>query len=131
MSTSNQQDILDFLQRWIDAERKADHGTLDELLTDDFVGVGPRGVTLTKDQWLERYRTGALKHTTFDLEELQVRDYGTAAGVVAVQAQQSSYQEHDAGGRFRVGLMIVRPDGRWLLAGAQLSPLLGPPAPPN
>jgi uncharacterized protein (TIGR02246 family) len=122
----NDHDILDMVRQWADAERRMDPDSLDGLLAADFVAVGPRGFVLTRDQWLERYRTGALQNAAFELQDAQVRDYGTAAVMVGTQAQQTSYRGQDSSGRFRATLVAVRSDDRWLLAGVHLSPVAGP-----
>ena len=45
-------DVLDLVRRWAAAEQQNDAGSLDGLLADDFVGVGPLGFVLTREQWL-------------------------------------------------------------------------------
>jgi hypothetical protein len=43
-------DVLDLVERWAAAEQGNDAEALDGLLTDDFVGVGPLGFVLGRDQ---------------------------------------------------------------------------------
>jgi hypothetical protein len=81
--------VLDLVREWVDAELRGDAQALDTLLAADFVGVGPRGFVLTRQQWLARYRSGDLRNTGFELRDPQVRDYGAAAVVVGTQAQQT------------------------------------------
>lgn len=125
--TRREQDILNFVGQWAKAERETDPDVLDRMLDSSFVGVGPRGFLLTKDQWLERYRSGALENASFELEDPQVRDYGDAAVIVGAQVQETSYLGRDSSGQFRATLVAVHSDDRWLLAGVHLSPLEGPP----
>jgi ketosteroid isomerase-like protein len=122
--------ILSFAHDWADAERRGDVDFLARNLVDDFVGVGPRGFPLTKEQWLARYRSGDLRNESFALQEVAVRDYGEAAVAVGIQDQRTSFQGHDASGRFRATLIVVRQAGRWLIAGWQASGPL-PDAPPS
>ena len=123
-------DILELVDRWAAAEQGNDAQALDGLLADDFVGVGPLGFVLHRDQWLARFTNG-LANRAFAVQDPQVRDYGTAAVVVAVLAQQTSFQGQDNSGRFRLTLVAVRPAERWLLAGTHIGPLQQPPAPPS
>jgi len=118
--------VLDLIERWSDAERREDTTALAGLAADDFVGVGPLGFVLTREQWLGRFQ-GGLHHTSFEVTDPQVRDYGTAAVVVAVQTQEATWQGRDASGRFRITLVAVRPADRWLLVGVHLSPVAAPP----
>jgi ketosteroid isomerase-like protein len=121
--------VLDLVGRWAAAEQGNDAEALDELLADDFVGVGPLGFVLDRDQWLGRFGNG-LENRAFAVEDAQVRDYGAAAVVVGVLAQETSFQGGDNSGRFRLSLVAVRPSDRWLLANAHIGMLQGPGGPP-
>ena len=120
-------DVLDLVTGWARAEAANDPGALDGLLDGEFVGVGPLGFVLHRDQWLARFGNG-LENRAFAVEDPQVRDYGTAAVVVGVLAQETSFQGGDSSGRFRLTLVAARPDGRWRLAGVHIGPLQQPPA---
>ena len=48
--------------------------------------------------------------------------------MVGVLVQETSFRGADNSGRFRLTLVAVRPDGRWLLAGVHIGPLQQPPA---
>ena len=65
------------------------------------------------------------------MEDAQVRDYGTAAVLVGVQVQETSYQGRDNSGRFRLTLVTVHPADRWLLANVHIGPLQSPAGPPS
>ena len=122
-----QQAILELGRRWAAAERAGDAAALDAVLAPTFVGVGPWGFVLTREQWLARYAPGGLRNQAFTWEEVQVRDYGDSAIAVGVQAQEATYQGQDASGRFRATQVAVRDGGHWLVAGMHLSPLGIPP----
>ena len=83
---------------WAAAESRGDTTFLRETLAGDFIGVGPRGFTLTKDQWLSRHETGSLRYETFGLDEVQVRLFGDAAITVCRQSARGVYE--DENGRF-------------------------------
>jgi ketosteroid isomerase-like protein len=119
-------DVLDLVRRWAAAEQQNDAGQLDGLLADDFVGVGPLGFVLTREQWLERFANG-LQNRAFAVEDPQVHDHGSAAVVVGVDAQETSFRGGDSSGRFRLTLVAVRPADRWLVAGVHIGPLQGAP----
>jgi ketosteroid isomerase-like protein len=122
-------DVLDLVGKWAAAEQDNDAEALDKLLAGDFVGVGPLGFVLDRDQWLARFGNG-LENRAFAVEDAQVRDYGDAAVVVGVLAQETSFQGGDNSGRFRLTLVTVRPTDRWLLAGAHIGMLQQPTALP-
>ena len=116
---------------WAAAELDGDTASLKGILADDFVGVGPRGFTLTREQWIARHESGALKYGSFALDEAEVRTYGNAAIVVCRQTATGVYEDangrYDIDERFRATLVFVRQHGSWRLAGLQLSPILGRP----
>jgi uncharacterized protein (TIGR02246 family) len=123
-------DVLDLVTSWAAAEQGNDAEALEGLLADDFVGVGPLGFVLGRDQWQARFGNG-LENRAFAVEDPQVRDYGAAAVVVGVLAQETSFQGADNSGRFRLTLVAVRPADRWLLANAHIGPLQTPAGPPS
>ncbi|HEY7598041.1 MAG TPA: nuclear transport factor 2 family protein [Actinophytocola sp.] len=124
------QEVLDLVKRWAEAELNGDSGSLDSMLVEDFTGIGPLGFVLTKQQWSGRF-AGGLKNSAFEVVDPQVRTYGDTAVVTAVQKQETSFQGHDTSGDFRLGMVVVKGDGGWAIAGIQLSgPLGAPPAAP-
>jgi ketosteroid isomerase-like protein len=120
-------EVLDLVGRWAAAEQGNDAEALDGLLADEFVGVGPLGFVLDRGQWLARFDNG-LANRAFAVEDPQVRDFGEAAVVVGVLAQETSFRGGDNSGRFRITLVAVRPADRWLLANAHIGMLQQPPA---
>ncbi len=118
-------------QDWAAAELRGDTTLLERALAYDFVGVGPRGFTLTKEEWLERHGSGKLKYESFGLDEAEVRQYGDTAVMVCSQTAEGVYEDensrYDLHEQFRATLIFVKQEGRWLLAGLQLSPILGRP----
>jgi ketosteroid isomerase-like protein len=123
-------EVLDLVDRWAKAERGNDAEALAGVLADDFVGVGPLGFVLDRQQWLARFGNG-LENRAFAIEDAQARDYGTAAVVVGVLAQETSFQGRDSSGRFRLTLVAARPGERWLLANAHIGPLQPAGTPPS
>jgi uncharacterized protein (TIGR02246 family) len=120
------QELRHLAEQWATAELRGDTAFLADVLADDFVGIGPRGFMLSKEEWIQRHQSGALQYTSLALEEVQVREYGDAAILTGRELQTASYQGQDIPGEFRTTLIWVRQQGRWRLAGLQLSPLAGP-----
>ena len=125
----NQQEVLQLGQDWADAERRMDAAALDRMLAGDFVGIGPLGFVLNREQWLDRYRSGTLRNSAFEWQVDTVREYDATAIAVGIQTQETSYQGHDSSGRYRVTQVYVQQGGRWLIASIHLSGPM-PPAPP-
>jgi ketosteroid isomerase-like protein len=117
-------ELLAIGQKWAEAERGGDVAALDELLGDDFVGVGPLGFMLVKEQWLGRYKSGDLENINFGWEPVRIRSYGTVAVVIGIQSQETTYKGHPIdSGRFRGTQVLLKDQGHWRLISMQLSNL--------
>lgn len=119
--------VQEFVREWATAEQRGDAAFLEDALTDDFVGVGPLGFMLTKQQWLGRF-AGGLSYESFALDEVEARIHGQAAVVTGRQKQAGGFQGNDVGGEFRATVVLVGREGRWLLAGWHASPIAGTPS---
>jgi ketosteroid isomerase-like protein len=116
-----------FARDWADAERREDAAFLESALADDFVGIGPLGFMLTKEDWLGRY-AGGLSYESFELDEIETRFYGAVAVATCRQKQEGEFRGSDASGEFRATLIFTEQEGSWLLAGLHLSPIAGAPS---
>jgi hypothetical protein len=123
-------DVLDLVARWTAAEEAMDTRALDGLLAEQFVGVGPLGFVLDRQQWLERFAHGH-ENRAFAVADTKVHEHGTAAVVVGVLDQQTSWVASTGvvyhSGRFRISLTAVRSAGRWLLGSVHIGALPVPP----
>ena len=115
----------DMFARWIDAEARSDAGALDVLLDVDFRGDSPRGLVLTKQQWLDRYRHGDLLTTAFAWQDTHVRSHAATVVVRGVQTQTASGEGGTWTRRFRATLVALHREGRWRVVNLQLSELDG------
>jgi ketosteroid isomerase-like protein len=122
------EELKKLVEDWAAAELRGDAAFLGSALADDFIGIGPRGFMLTKDQWLKRHESGKLRYESFGWDEVQVRLYGEAAVVTGRQSAEGKYEAYDLSEPFRATLVLVKQQGRWLLAGLHLSPIAGPPS---
>jgi uncharacterized protein (TIGR02246 family) len=128
---TDQSAVLDLVQRWATAELTGDVEAYQWLLAPDFVGVGPVGFVLDATQWAQRHR-GDLKNHEFEVNDPPVRLYGDTAVVEAVQKQRTTVMGRDTSGSFRLGIVAVKRDDRWLPAHVQLSgPLIAPGETPS
>jgi hypothetical protein len=123
-----EQEIVRLAGTWANAELRGDTTLLGRLLVDDYIGIGPLGFVLTKQEWLARHEAGDLKYESFTLDEVKVRVYNTDAAILTGrQAQQASYRGNSIPGQFRITLVFVQQQRRWQLASLQLSSIGQPP----
>jgi ketosteroid isomerase-like protein len=113
----------------LEAERKGDVATMERIMTDDFVAVGPRGFVLDKSAYLQGHKTHELQYQDMTQDELIEHTYGDAAIVTKKQNNKATFQGHDASGEFRVTQFFVKQGGDWRLASTHLSPIMGPLVP--
>jgi uncharacterized protein (TIGR02246 family) len=123
-----EQEIVRLADAWANAELRGDTTLLERLLADDYIGIGPLGFLLTKQEWLARHEAGDLKYESFNLDEVKVRVYNNDAAVLTGrQAQQATYRGNSIPGQFRITLVFVQQQGQWQLANLQLSSIGQPP----
>ena len=120
--------IQTIVDRWIEAERNNDSHPLADTITDDFRFVGPAGFVLNKDQFLGRFDTGDLKTTSFDITNLDLREHDNVAIAIAVWTQETTFQGRPNNGNFRLTMVFTGSGDQQQVLGAQLSPMMAPPA---
>src|SRR5947209_1907882 len=121
-----EQEVLRLADTWVSAELHGDTTFLEKTLADDFIGIGPLGFLLTRQEWLARHQSGDLKYESFSLDEVKVRMYNDAAILISRQAQNATYRGNSIPGQFRITLVFVQ-QGQWRLAHLQLSSIGQPP----
>src|SRR5829696_2431883 len=92
------EELSDLTNYWAAAELDGDTASLKEILADDFVGVGPRGFSLTREQWIARHDAENRECGSFGLDEAEVRTYGDVAIVVGRETAEGLYA--DENGRY-------------------------------
>ena len=121
--------INSFLAEWSAAEQAGDTGTLDSLLTEDFIGIGPVGFSLPKAEWLARHHQG-LSYDSFGLEQTSVRTRGDTAIVTARTTQHGTAFGNPIPEAVRATYVLIRQGEHWRLASAHMSFIVGPPGAP-
>lgn len=118
-----EQQLRELGRNWAAAELRGDTDSLDRLMSDAFVGTSSRGFMLSKEEWLERHRSGELKHDSFVWNDENVRVYEDAALVTGRETIRGRYRDHQVDGQFRATQVFVQQDGRWMLAGIDVCPV--------
>ncbi len=116
----NIQYITGLVQQWAKTEETGDTSKLDELLTNDFIGIGPKGFVLTRQQWLQRF-SGGLKYESITVNDVQATCYDKAAIAVARQSQKATFNDNRADAELRMMQTWVEDSGTWKLAALQYS----------
>ncbi|WP_236792696.1 nuclear transport factor 2 family protein [Amycolatopsis sp. GM8] len=123
---TQEKEVLELVDRWARAELAGDVAAYPSLLDERFIGVGPVGFVLDREQWAGRHN-GALENHEFEVLEPHVRSYENTAIVEGVQRQRTTARGHDTSGEFRLVLVAVHDGEQWRIANLQLSgPLIAP-----
>jgi ketosteroid isomerase-like protein len=123
-----EQEVRRLADAWANAELRGDTAFLERTLADDYIGIGPLGFMLTKQEWLARHQSGDLKYESFNLDEVKVRVYNDDVAILTGrQAQNGAYRGNSIQAQFRITLVFVQQQGQWRLASLQLSTIGQPP----
>src|SRR5918997_5391473 len=114
--TTQPDDVTTFLSTWQAAEPSGDATALGEALDDDFTAFGPLGFALSKEDWLERHTTGAMKYETFALTELELRT--TTASRLHGTPDRNGHLQRPPGSKRASGHDRLERHGRGLAARA-------------
>ncbi len=115
------QSVEQLIKDWAEAELKGDVEALNKMFVESYVGVGPFGFMLTKQQWLDRHSRGDLKYSAFSVEDIKSRVYDDFAIVIAHQKSKAICKGKSFPGNFRITLVLLNKEGSWLIAGQHLS----------
>jgi ketosteroid isomerase-like protein len=124
------QEVIEFRNRYIEAEENRDMAFLDKILADDFFALNPQGKLLDKAQQLENLKRPDRTLKVLNPRETRVRFY--AGGEVAVLTEHVTVDGHDNGkpfgGEYRFLRVFAKQEGRWKVVLAQGSPMPEQPA---
>lgn len=116
-------EILRLEDAWIKAEQNGDTTFLKDLLSDDFIGINPKGTMLTKKDWLDQHISGDLKYDSLVLNQNIVRVYNGTSILTAREINHGSYKGERVNEQYRVTLVFIEQRHMWQLSGIQLSTL--------
>lgn len=110
-----EQTVLKLTREWIAADERADRAVLNLIIADDFMGTGPMGSTVFKEDVMptEGSQGGGLSITA---QEVKARVFGDSAVVTGRGARKIREQ-----GDLRFTLVFVKRQDRWQMVAGHLS----------
>ena len=99
---------------WVEAIRRGDSETLEQMLAEEFVLVGPAR-QLSRDELLAAAGKGAYVIEGFGYDEIEVELYGDTAMLSSRYHQTARFGERDVSRVYFVTDIWVRRDTRWQL----------------
>jgi len=110
-----EQAVIKLTHEWIAADERADRAALNRIIADDFMGTGPTGRIVFKEDVIPREGSprGGLSITA---QELKARVFGDSALVTGRGVRKTPEQ-----GDLRFTLLFVKRQDRWQMVGGHLS----------
>jgi len=124
------QEVIDFRNKYIEAEENRDVAYLDKILADDFFALNPQGKLLDKAGQLANLKRPDRTLKVSNARETHVQFY--ANGAVAVLTEHVTVDGRDKGvpfgGELRFLRVFAKQNGSWKVVLAQSSPMPDQPA---
>jgi hypothetical protein len=99
----------------------SDVPTLERLISDNLLFVGPNGTAFRKQDDLDLHRSKRQKLDRADWEEVKVETYESAAVSVVTAYLAGSFDGLNFSGRFRYIRMWARLGGSWKVIGGSIT----------
>jgi ketosteroid isomerase-like protein len=117
------QEIIDFRNRYIEAEENKDVAYLDKIFSDDFFALNPQGQLLDKPHMLENMKRTDRVFKVLNPRETQVHFYGDVAILTEHVTVDGEDKGRHFGGEFRFVRVFAKQNGNWKVVMAQGAPL--------
>ena len=102
---------------------KSDVQTLDCLISDNLLFIGPDGTTFRKQDDLELHRSGRQTLDHADWENVEIEEHGESAISVVTAFLSGSLDGAGFSGRFKYIRMWARVGGTWKIVGGSVTAL--------
>jgi ketosteroid isomerase-like protein len=116
-------EIENLESQWLKAVVQNDVATVNRLLADDYLGINPDGTLETKADALAQQRSGTLKITSIDPENVKVRVYGDTAVVTSKVQVEGRNGDRDVSGLYHYTRVYSRRSGEWKVVSFEASRL--------
>ena len=120
------QEIVDFRNRYIEAEENKDVAYLDKIFADDFFALNPQGQLLDKPHMLENMKRTDRVFKVLNPRETQVHFYGDVAILTEHVTVDGEDKGRHFGGEFRFVRVFAKQNGNWKVVMAQGAPIPQP-----
>jgi len=114
-----EQEIKNLQDEGREAALKGDTSFQEKRLVDDYVGIDADGRMLTKDEAIQRRKSGAVKYESIDQREAKIRVYGDTAVLNSLASVKGTSDGKPFSGSFRTTFVYVKQKGDWKQASFQ------------
>jgi ketosteroid isomerase-like protein len=107
--------------QWLKALIQNDIATVNRLLADDYLGIDPNGTLETKADALAQQRSGTMKITSIEPDNVKVRVYGDTAVVTSRVDVVGHDGDRDISGRYHYTRVYNHRSGEWKIVSFEAS----------
>jgi ketosteroid isomerase-like protein len=108
-------------QQWRQAILTNNVAEMNNLLSDDYIGITSNGTVENKAQALAQRRAGTVSITRLDLSDIHIRIYEDTAVVTSVADLAGSNGDSDISGKYRYTRVYARRRGGWKIVSFEAS----------
>jgi ketosteroid isomerase-like protein len=116
-------EIENLESEWRNGLIRNDVATASRLLADDYLGINPNGTLETKADALAARRSGTLKISSIEPDNVKVHVYGDTAVVTSQVQVQGREGERDISGRYHYTRVYSHKSGEWKIVSFEASKL--------
>ena len=116
-------EIENLESEWRNGLIQNDVATASRLLADDYLGINPNGTLETKADALAVRRSGVLKISSIEPDNVKVHVYGDTAVVTSQVELQGRDGERDISGRYHYTRVYSHKSGEWKIVSFEASKL--------
>jgi ketosteroid isomerase-like protein len=98
---------------------KSDTAALERTTSDDYTLINLSGQLRNKSQLMQSFKTGDIKITSREIDDVNVRVYGNTAVVTGHVTQKGKGEGKDITGQYRFTRVYVKQKGTWQSVAAQ------------
>jgi hypothetical protein len=114
-------EIATLEQRWRQAIVTNNVAEMNNLLSNDYIGITSNGTVENKAQALAQRRAGTVSIAKLDLSDIHIRIYGNTAVVTSVADLVGSNGDSDISGKYRYTRVYALRRGGWKIVSFEAS----------
>jgi ketosteroid isomerase-like protein len=107
--------------QWRTALMQNDVATVNRLLADDYLGINPNGTLETKADALAQRRSGTVKISSIEPDNVKIRIYGDTAVVTSLVIMEGHDGDRDISGRYHYTRVYSHKSGEWKVVSFEAS----------
>jgi len=114
-------EIENLESQWRMAVVQNDVAAINRLLADDYLGINPNGTLETKADAMAQRRSGTVKISSIEPDNVKIRVYGDTAVVTSQVDVEGRDGDRDISGRYHYTRVYSRRDGEWKVVSFEAS----------